>query len=119
MVHERIWKKNGGNVTRIAHEKLKEELDTLGYPVKYRVFSEGEVPKAPFIIYYEDETDNFSADGIVYDIVNGYKIEFYFDKKMPDAEKQLETLLTNLGLFWDKEEVWIESEKYIEVIYSI
>ena len=91
----------------------------MGYPVGYRVFAEGEVPEAPFIVYYEDETDNFAADGVAYYAVPNYQIEVYFDYKMPEVEMKIEELLTSLGAYWNKNEVWIESEKYIEVIYSI
>lgn len=85
----------------------------------YREYQEGEVPEAPYVVYYQDGTENFSADGIVYSKVDKCSVEMYFDEKMPEVEEAMETMLKELGVFWNKEEFWIESEKYIEVLYTI
>ena len=99
--------------------ELKKQLETLGLPIAYREYPEGKTPEAPFIVYYQDGTDNFSADGIVYLKVDNCSIEMYFDEKMTEIEEEMEKLLDGMGIFWNKEEFWIESEKYIEVLYKI
>ena len=45
-------------------------------------------------------------------------IELYTDSKDLTVEQKLETVLDAHGLFYDKTEVWIESEKLYEVLYS-
>ena len=39
-------------------------------------------------------------------------------KKDPDAERAMEDVLDASGIFYDKTETWIDSEKLYEVLYS-
>ena len=44
-------------------QKLRELLETLGIPVKYRAFKVGEAPNLPYIIFYkEDNQGTLKAD---------------------------------------------------------
>ena len=61
---------------------------------------------------------NFSADGKVYLKVSSVNIELYTDSKDLSVEQKLEAVLDTHGIFYDKTEVWIESEKLYEVLYS-
>ena len=45
-------------------------------------------------------------------------IELYTDAKDPDLEQRVEAVLDERGIFYDKAEVWIESESLYEVLYS-
>ena len=45
-------------------------------------------------------------------------IELYTDEKNPETESRVETVLDGHGIFYDKTEVWIESERLYEVLYS-
>ena len=45
-------------------------------------------------------------------------IELYTDEKNPETEALVETVLDAHGIFYDKSEVWIESEKLYEVLYT-
>ena len=45
-------------------------------------------------------------------------IELYTDSKDLAVEQKLEAVLDIQGIFYDKTEVWIESEKLYEVLYS-
>ena len=47
-------------------QEINKGLKSLGYPVAYSHFAEGNVPVPPYITYYFPGTDNFSADGVVY-----------------------------------------------------
>jgi hypothetical protein len=93
-------------------------LEGLGLPFAYDHFAEGEGPDPPFICYRCPNSDNFAADGSVYFPIAEIDIELYTDQKDPRIEKKLEDLLTENGIFFDKTETWIESEKLYEVLYS-
>ena len=84
----------------------------------YDHFAEGEAPNPPFICYLLPGSDNFAADGKAYYKINEVRIELYTDKKEPDVEEQVEAVLDEHGIFYNKTEVWIESEKLYEVLYS-
>ena len=45
-------------------------------------------------------------------------IELYTDCKDLSAEQKVEAVLDKQGIFYEKSEVWIESEKLYEVLYS-
>ena len=46
-------------------------------------------------------------------------IELYTDRKDPGAEALVETVLDDAGIFYNKSEAWIQSEKLYEVLYSM
>ena len=99
-------------------EELARMLEKTGFPFAYDHFAEGESPDPPFICYLLPQSDNFSADGKVYLKVSSVNIELYTDSKDLFVEQKLEAVLDTHGIFYDKTEVWIESEKLYEVLYS-
>ena len=50
--------------------------------------------------------------------INGIHIELYTDCKDLSAEQKVEAVLDEHGIFYEKSETWIESEKLYEVLYS-
>lgn len=98
-------------------DKLLEILQATGIPFAYDHFAEGESPEPPFICYLLPSSDHFAADGTVYFKANEVHIELYTDTKDLSAEQQIEAVLDERGIFYDKSEVWIESEKLYEVLY--
>ena len=99
-------------------EKIAAILEKIGLPFAYDHFAEGESPDPPFICYLIPNSDNFSADGRVYYKINEIHIELYTDCKDLSAELKVEAVLDEHGIFYDKSEVWIESEKLYEVLYT-
>jgi len=102
----------------MTHNELMEMLEETSLPIAYDHFAEGESPKPPFICFLYPASDNFSADGYVYDRISVVHVELYTDEKSPPTEKKLEAVLDRHGIFYDKSEVWIESEKLYEILYS-
>lgn len=99
-------------------EKLIEIMNKTGLPFAYDHFAEGESPDPPFICYLVPNSDNFAADGKVYYKINELHIELYTDCKDLSAEQKLEDVLDAYGIYYEKSEVWIESEKLYEVLYT-
>jgi hypothetical protein len=99
-------------------DELLQILKEMGIPFAYDHFAEGESPEPPFICYLLPESDNFSADGKVYKKINEVHIELYTDVKDPALENSVETVMDSHDIFYNKTEVWIESEKLYEVLYS-
>ena len=99
-------------------DKIVSIINEMNIPFAYDHFSEGESPDPPFICYLLPGSDNFSADGLVYHKMQTVHIELYTDRKNPDTEAAVETVLDNNRIFYNKSEVWIPSEKLYEVIYS-
>ena len=99
-------------------ENLVEMLQKTGIPFAYDHFAEGESPDPPFICYLIPGSNNFAADGKVYFRINQVRIELYTDSKDLAVERKMEMVLDESGIFYNKSEVWIQSEKLYEVLYS-
>ena len=96
-------------------EQIKAMLEKSGLPVAYRYYRRP--PTLPYLVWLEDSTDNFYADGLVYKKVRHILVELYTDQKDPAAETRLENALA--GLPWQKTgEEWIESEDFFQSIYE-
>ena len=99
-------------------EKVVEMLQEMKIPFAYDHFAEGESPEPPFICYLLPGSNNFAADGKVYFKINQVRIELYTDSKDLAVERKMEMVLDESGIFYNKSEVWIQSEKLYEVLYS-
>lgn len=98
-------------------KKLKEIIKEIDIAFAYDHFAEGESPKPPFICYLFPGSDNFSADGKVYFKANVVHIELYTDFKDLSVEQKVEAVLDKHGIFYNKTETWIDSERLYEVVY--
>ena len=98
-------------------EELLQILNETEVPFAYHHFAEGESPEPPFICYLLPGSNHFSADGKVYYKINEVHIELYTDCKDLAAEQKLEDVLDEHGIFYNKSETWIESERLYEVLY--
>ena len=112
----RNWKKRSGG--RFVMDNLISIMEEIGIPFAYDHFAEGESPEPPFICFLCPGSDNFAADGWAYFKVDTVHIELYTDEKNPGIESRVEAVLDRRGIFFEKTEVWIESERLYEVLYS-
>ena len=90
----------------MTHQEVLEMMNEMNLPYAYHHFVEGESPDPPFLVFLYPGGDNFAADGKVYFKVNRLNIELYTDLK--DVH----------GIFYEKSEVWIETENLYEVLYQ-
>lgn len=93
-------------------------IKEMGIPFAYGHFAEGESPSPPFICYLLPGSNNFSADGKVYHRINRVRVELYTDCKDPQTEEKVTAVLDKHGIFYDQTEVWIESERLYESVFS-
>ena len=100
----------------MTYDEIMAMLREVGLPLAYDHFAEGESPDPPFLVFLFPSSDNFSADGRVYQKIDALHIELYTDLKQPVLEASLETVLDRHGIFYEKTEVWIESEHLYEVL---
>ena len=98
-------------------EELVRIITLMDLPFVYDHFSEGEAVDPPFICYLLPSSDNFSADGKVYHHLSDVHLELYTDKKDVTTEAAVESVLDDEGIFYNKTETWIESERLYEVMY--
>ena len=94
-------------------------MEELKFPFAYDHFVEGESPEPPFVVFLYPGSNHFAADGRVYYKVKRLNIELYTDLKNVELEEQVEAVLDGHGIFYEKSEVWIESENLYEVLYQM
>ena len=102
----------------MTHQEVLKMMDEMKLPYAYHHFVEGETPEPPFLVFLYPNSDNFAADGMVYFKVNRLNIELYTDLKDVELEETVEAVLDKHGIFYEKSEVWIESENLYEVLYQ-
>lgn len=103
----------------MTEKEVLKMVKDMGFPAKYHHFEEGESPDPPFLVYLYPGSNNFAADGVVYQGINQLDIELYADKKDLVAEKRVEAVLNEHGFFYEKTETYLESEKMFEVLYEM
>lgn len=103
----------------MTHEEVMEMIGEMGFPFAYDHFAEGESPDPSFVVFLYPNSSNFSADGKVYFKANRLNVELYTDIKDVSMEEKVEAVLDSHGIFYEKSEVWIESEKLYEVLYEM
>ena len=118
-------KRGGGRVAGrehiafVTHEEVMAVMEEIGLPYAYHHFAEGESPDPPFAVFLYPGSNNFSADGKVYFKTDRLNIEIYTDIKNIELEQQTEAVLDGHDIFYEKSEVWIESENLYEVLYQM
>ena len=87
--------------------------------VAYRAFRKEDVPKPPYIVFLSTGTDNYAADNSVHFERTNIRIELYEVDRDLTTEASLEAKLTAAGLFWERDDTYIDNEKLYELIYEV
>ena len=103
----------------MSKEQSEEILNEVGLPYRYHHFEVEEAVEPPFICWIVPDSQNFAADGKVYFKSNNVNIELYTDFKDFELEENIENILEQKEIFWEKTELYIESEKMYEVLYEL
>lgn len=103
----------------MTYREICKMIKETGFPFAYHHFAEGESPEPPFLIFLSSGENNFSADNYMYFSFKKLNIELYTDRKSPETEKKVEEILKKYQIFYNKSEIWIESEKLYEVLYEM
>lgn len=92
-------------------------LATLGKPIAYGYHSKPVT--VPYLVLLGAGQDQFEADNTYYVTADKYRLEYYFKKKDPDFEGQIEALLLSNGFKYEKsEDIYIDAEDVFEIYYT-
>ena len=100
-------------------DEIVTMLEEAGLPLAYDHFEEGASPEPPFLLFLFPRSNNLFADGQVYQKIDELHVELYTDRKQPDTDARIETVLDRWGQTYNKSEVWIPEEKLYEVLYTM
>jgi hypothetical protein len=101
----------------VDEAKLFALLKTTGLPVAYHHFVSP--PSPPYIVYLFSYSSNFGADNKVYDAEKNFQVELYTKTKDPTSEALIEGLFDANEIYWEKTEMYIDSEGLYQVLYEI
>ena len=99
--------------------EFKAELEKLEIPIQYRSFSVGHAPELPYLIFYENDSDNVFADNQNYFDVLNVACELYTDNKDIELETKLQKLLYDLEIEYNSTETFIDSENMYLKAYDV
>ena len=99
--------------------EFKSELEQLEIPIQYRAFQVGHAPELPYILFYEDDSDNVFADNHNYYDVLNVACELYTDEKDIELETKLQKLLYDLEIQYNSTETYIDSENMYLKAYDV
>jgi len=103
----------------MTYEQIHDMVEEMDFPFAYHHFAEGESPNPPFVLFLSPGENTFSADNRMYFSFKRLDIELYTNRKSPEAEEQIEAVLSRHHLYYTKTEAWIESEKMYEILYEM
>ena len=73
----------------MTYDDIVTMLEGAGLPLAYDHYAEGESPDPPFLIFLFPSSNNFSADGKVYQKIDSLHVELYTDRKDPVLESNV------------------------------
>ena len=103
----------------MTYEQIAEMMEEIGLPFAYHHFAEGESPAPPFLSLYYTHFLLLFQDNVAYFSCKQLDIELYTDKKLPELEEQVETVLAQHEIYYTKTELFIDSEELYEVLYEM
>lgn len=104
---------------KMSYQDIMDMVQSIGLPFAYDHFNEGESPAPPFVIFRFPGDANFSADGVAYIQGKQLDIELYTDYKDQELEDRIAEILEDNGIYYDRTETWIPTEKLYEVLYRM
>lgn len=99
--------------------EFKSELEKLDIPIQYRAFASGQAPELPYLIFYENDSDNVFADNHNYYDVLNIVCELYTDNKDIELETKLQKLFYDTEIQYNSTETYIDSENMYLKAYDI
>lgn len=96
--------------------ELKTQLETTRLPVSFSSVPLDTVTP-PYVCYFQDSSNNFAADGIVYYSSKVIVVRLYTEKRNEETEALIEDAL--LGIFYSKSISFLDDQKIYEISYQI
>ena len=99
--------------------EFKAELEKLDIPIQYRAFQVGHAPSLPYLIFYENDSDNIFADNSNWFDVLNVVCELYSDNKDIELETKLQKLFYDTEIEYNSTETFIDSENMYLKAYDV
>ena len=101
----------------MTYQKLLHLLEPTGVPFAYHHWERP--PKPPYGVYFDDYSDNFSADCAVYLEVDHMIIELYQSQRDRALEARIGAALTAAGIYWERDAQYLPTERLYQTTFEI
>lgn len=98
-------------------KELYEILEATGIPTTYKSWENEKKPQPPYICNFNQYTQNFYADGVVYYKIDHISIDLYTRLKDGHTESLVEDALSSFA--WEKSEEYNDKEKCYQITYEL
>lgn len=105
--------------TETIANMIEDMAEAISGQFNYYMWPENSAPSPPYILFYYPNRDDFTADDINYAVITRLNIELYTAEKDFDKESEIESILTQNGFVFTKDESFINDEKLYEVLYTM
>lgn len=101
-------------------DSLYGVLSSTGIPTTFGRAPVEEHPTMPYLLYYQEGSRNFAADGIVYFSAKQITIDLYTATKSEAAHDAIGAALTGAEIFYEEpSETYIEGQKCYLTTFQI
>lgn len=101
----------------MTYKQVASMISSTGLPYAYYQFPEGTAQACPFICFYFTRSNDLAADDTNYQRIRQLAVELYTDSKDFSTEETVENVLNSNGLFYTREETYIDTERMYMVTY--
>lgn len=101
----------------MTYKQVASMISSTGLPYAYYQFPEGTAQACPFICFYFTRSNDLAADDTNYQKIRQLAVELYTDSKDFPTEETVENVLNSNGLFYTREETYIDTERMYMVTY--
>lgn len=103
----------------MTYKQIASMIESIGLPFTYYSFPNNMAPAPPYIVFNYPERDDFGADNINYAPIEVLNLELYTASKNFALEQTIETILTQNGFFYEKNESYIRDEELYIITYDM
>ena len=101
----------------MTYRQVAEMVSSIGVPYAYYQFPNNTGIAPPFVCFYFNSSNDFSADNTNYQRIRQLSLELYTDNKDFTLEQTVENILNQNGLVYSREETYLDSEKMYMVTF--
>lgn len=101
----------------MTYQEIADMIEGIGLPYTYNSFPNNIAPNPPYIVFNYPQNNDFGADDETYVRVDILNLELYTATKDFQLEETIETILSQNGLFFDKNETYIRNEDLFQISY--
>lgn len=102
----------------MTYRDIAAMVEEIGVPTSYYQFPRNTEIAPPFVCFFFEDSDDFTADNKNYQKIRPLSIELYTDAKDYGLEQTVEDLLDSYDLPYSREETYIENERLYMVTYT-